>query len=40
MEEKIVALHQEKRALADGLLSEQGDVVGLDAEVLRGLLGG
>jgi len=40
VEEKIVALHQEKRALADGLLSEQGDVVGLDAEVLRGLLGG
>ena len=36
---KIVALHAEKRALADGLLSEQAEVTGLDVEVIKGLLG-
>ena len=39
VEEKIVALHAEKRALADGLLSEQAEVTGLDVEVIKGLLG-
>ncbi|PJG57719.1 DEAD/DEAH box helicase [Aeromonas cavernicola] len=38
VEEKIVALHDEKRALADGLLSGQSDVRGLDMESLRALL--
>ncbi len=39
VEEKIVALHAEKRALADGLLSEQAEVTGLDVDVIKGLLG-
>ncbi|MGE6266171.1 DEAD/DEAH box helicase [Aeromonas media] len=38
VEEKIVALHDEKRALADGLLSGQSEVRGLDVESLRALL--
>ncbi|BDO07891.1 helicase [Aeromonas caviae] len=38
VEEKIVALHDEKRALADGLLSGQSEVKGLDVESLRALL--
>lgn len=40
VEEKIVALHDEKRALADGLLSGQSEVRGLDVESLRALLMG
>ncbi|MFM4825491.1 SNF2-related protein [Aeromonas bivalvium] len=40
VEEKIVALHDEKRALADGLLSGQSEVKGLDVESLRALLMG
>ena len=39
VEEKIVALHAEKRALADGLLSDQGEAVGINAEMIRDLLG-
>ena len=39
VEEKIVALHAEKRALADGLLSDQGEAVGINAEMIRELLG-
>ena len=39
VEEKIVALHAEKRALADGLLSDQGETVGINAEMIRDLLG-
>ena len=38
VEEKIVALHAEKRALADGLLSDQGEAVGINAEMIRDLL--
>lgn len=38
VEEKIVALHEEKRALADGLLSGQSEVGRLDLESLRDLL--
>ena len=38
MEEKIVALHDEKRALDDCLLSGQSEVKGLDVESLRALL--
>ncbi|MGL5947631.1 MAG: DEAD/DEAH box helicase [Aeromonas sp.] len=40
VEEKIVALHGEKRALADGLLSGQSDAAALDVESLRSLLMG
>ena len=40
VEEKIVARHDEKRALADGLLSGQSEVRGLDVESLRALLMG
>lgn len=38
VEEKIVALHAQKRELAEGLLGEQQEVAGLDAELLRSLL--
>ena len=38
VEEKIVALHDETRALADGLLSGLSEVRGLDVESLRALL--
>ena len=41
VEEKIVALHDERSgALADGLLSGQSEVRGLDVESLRALLMG
>ncbi|MND75302.1 ATP-dependent helicase HepA [compost metagenome] len=38
VEEKIVALHAQKRELAEGVLGGQQEVAGLDAELLRSLL--
>lgn len=38
VEEKIVALHAQKRELAEGVLGDQNQVAQIDAEVIKGLL--
>jgi superfamily II DNA or RNA helicase len=38
VEEKIVALHAQKRELAEGVLGDQHQVAQIDADVLKGLL--
>ncbi|WP_052446070.1 DEAD/DEAH box helicase [Aeromonas fluvialis] len=38
VEEKIVALHAQKRELAEGVLGDQHQVAQIDADVIRGLL--
>lgn len=38
VEEKIVALHAQKRELAEGVLGDQNEVAQIDADVIKGLL--
>lgn len=38
VEEKIVALHAQKRELAEGVLGDQNEVAQIDANVIKGLL--